>query len=67
MPAGTKVAKAEAAIRKSASSKGMTGRQADAYVYGALNNEHLIRGNKPTKRGLKKALAGNPAPTNIVR
>ena len=55
MPAGTKVAKAEAALRAEARKKGLTGDRADQYVYGALNNDGLKRGNKTTSRGAAKA------------
>ena len=55
MPAGSKVAVAEASLKKSARKKGLTGRRAARYVYGALNNENLMHGNKPTARGMKRA------------
>jgi hypothetical protein len=55
MPAGTKVAKAEQALSKSAVAKGFSGRRKDAYVYGTLNKIGLKQGNKSTKRGLQKA------------
>lgn len=51
MPAGTKVAKAESALKAGARKKGYRGRRADAYVYGALNNMGLMHGNKATRRG----------------
>lgn len=54
MPAGSKVAKAESALKKSAAKKGYKGRRADAYVYGTLNNIGLMHGNKPTKKGASK-------------
>lgn len=52
MPAGTKVADAEAGIRRSGKSKGLKGRHLDSYVYGRLNNMGFMKGNKATKRGL---------------
>ena len=55
MPTGTKVAKAERALKASAKKKGMTGDDADRYVYGALNNAGLKRGNKTTRRGAAPA------------
>lgn len=55
MPAGSKVAKAEAALKKGARKKGMTGDQADKYIYGALNNLGMMHGNKPTAKGRAKA------------
>lgn len=55
MPRGTKVDKAEMALKKSAASEGLKGRQADRYVYGALNNIGLKSGNKTTPRGAQKA------------
>ena len=53
MPAGTKVAKAEAALKRGASKKGV--RDKGAYVFGTLNKMGLMHGNKATARGLKKA------------
>lgn len=55
MPAGTKVAVAEAALKKGAAKKGLTGRRADRYVYGTLNHIGLKSGNKSTARGLAPA------------
>lgn len=55
MPAGTKVAKAEKELKASAEKKGYKGRRADRYVYGALNNMGMKRGNKSTRTGLAKA------------
>ena len=55
MPAGTKAAKAEAALKAEAKKKGMSGDRADRYIYGALNNVGLMRGNKPTRRGASQA------------
>lgn len=54
MPAGTAVAKAESALRSQAREKHFTGRRADRYVYGALNNAGLMRGNKTTRKGARK-------------
>ena len=51
MPAGSKVAKAERALKSAARKKGLTGERADAFVYGTLNNIGLKRGNKTTRRG----------------
>ena len=56
MPAGTKVAKAESILARAAAKKGLTGAEADRYVYGALNHQGLKRGNKTTKRGAAKAI-----------
>lgn len=56
MPAGSKVAKAEAALKAGAKKKGLSGRKAGAYVFGTLNNLGLMHGNQPTKRGLKTAM-----------
>jgi hypothetical protein len=55
MPKGTKVAKAERALKKSAKKHGFKGKRAAAYVYGALNNLGLKKGNKTTRRGKAKA------------
>ena len=55
MPAGSKVAKAEEALKASAKKKGYKGRRAAGYVYGALNNMGMMHGNQPTARGMKPA------------
>jgi len=55
VPAGSKVAVAEENLKASARKKGMKGRRAARYVYGALNNSGLMRGNKPTRRGMAAA------------
>ena len=57
MPAGTKVAKAEKALKAEARKKHLTGERADRYVYGALNNLGLKSGNKTTAKGRAKAKA----------
>lgn len=61
MPAGTKVAKAEAALSAEAGKKGFTGERRDRYVYGGLNNAGMMHGNKPTRKGLAKAGRRSPA------
>ena len=48
MPAGTKVAQVEAKLKKEYGSNNRA-------VYGTLNKAGLMRGNKPTKKGLRKA------------
>lgn len=58
MPRGTKVAKAEAALKKSARARGFSGKRAGAYVYGGLNNLGLKRGPKTTARGMQRARRG---------
>jgi hypothetical protein len=55
MPKGTKVAKAERALKAGARAKGLTGARADRYVYGTLNKIGLKRGSKTTRRGASKA------------
>jgi hypothetical protein len=55
MPAGSKVAKAEIALKSEARKKGLKGERADAYVYGTLNKIGLKRGNKTTARGRSPA------------
>ncbi len=55
MPAGSKVAKAESALKSGAKKKGLHGKRADAYIYGTLNNIGLMHGNKTTARGASKA------------
>lgn len=38
-------------LEAEASKKGMTGKQKDRYVYGAMNNMGAMRGNKETAKG----------------
>lgn len=66
MPAGTKVAKAEAALRAETKKKGFKGRRADQYVYGALNNMGLKHGSKSTRKGLAKMASHPPVTTTAV-
>lgn len=55
MPQGTKVAKAETALKSEAAKKGLRGKRADAYVYGTLNKIGFKSGNKSTDAGLAPA------------
>ena len=55
MPKGTKVAKAERALKAAARKKGLTGARAGRYIYGTLNKIKLMKGNKVTRRGASKA------------
>lgn len=55
MPRGTKVARAETALRKSARKRGLTGKRADRLIYGTLNKIGLLKGNRATRRGRSKA------------
>jgi hypothetical protein len=55
MPKGTKVAKAERALRASARAKGLTGDRLGRYVFGTLNKIGLKKGNKTTPRGRSRA------------
>lgn len=41
----------EAKLRKSAEAAGKSGKAADRYVYGAMNNLGAMRGNKETAKG----------------
>jgi hypothetical protein len=41
----------ESKLKKEASAKGKSGREADHYVYGALNNMGAMHGNKETAKG----------------
>ena len=66
MPAGSKAAKAESALKAEAAKKGMTGRKADMYIYGALNNMGMMHGNKVTKKGARKVHSTAPPATNRV-
>ena len=38
-------------LRKFAAKKGKTGREADRYIYGAMNNMGAMKGNKETAKG----------------
>lgn len=40
-------------LEQEASKKGFTGRRADRYVYGAMNNKGLMKGNKETAKGAR--------------
>lgn len=55
MPRGSKVAKAERALKAGARAKGLTGDRAGAYVYGTLNKIGLKKGSKTTARGRSRA------------
>lgn len=59
-------------LKAEAASKGLTGRQADRYTFGAMNNRGLMRGNVETPKGAAlqakherdvKAGTAAPAPT----
>jgi len=41
----------EKKLKAEATKKGMTGRKADQYVYGAMNDMGAMRGNKETAKG----------------
>jgi len=55
MPKGTKVAKAERALRAAARKKGLTGARAGRYIFGTLNKIGLKKGSKTTARGRSRA------------
>jgi hypothetical protein len=55
MPKGSKVAKAERALKSAAKRKGLTGARAGHYVYGTLNKIGLKKGSKTTRRGKSPA------------
>jgi len=38
-------------LRAEAAAKGYSGKRADAYVYGSMNNMGAMRGNKETAKG----------------
>lgn len=40
-------------LRAEATVKGLTGRHADRYVYGMMNNRGLMRGNQETAKGAR--------------
>lgn len=56
----------EKRLRAEAADKGFTGRHADAYVYGALNNMGAMRGSKETAKG-KRMEAKHVAETQSHR
>lgn len=66
MPAGSKVAKAEAAIMAEARRKGLKGERAQHYIYRALNNAGMMHGNKPTKKGLRSITPNAPPAKRTV-
>jgi len=41
----------EAKLKQKAADKGFSGKRADRYVYGAMNNLGAMRGNKETAKG----------------
>ena len=41
----------EKKLKSEARRKGMSGKRADAYVYGTMNNRGLMRGNRETAAG----------------
>ena len=43
----------EKKLKKEAKAKGKTGKAADKYVYGAMNNMGAMKGNKETAKGRK--------------
>lgn len=43
----------ERKLKQVAASKGYTGRRADNFVYGIMNKEGFMHGNKPTGKKLK--------------
>lgn len=55
MPRGSKVAKAERALKAGAKAKGLSGRRAASYVFGTLNKIGLKKGSRTTKRGRSPA------------
>ena len=55
MPRGSKVSRAETALKKAARRKGLSGARAGRYIYGALNNLGLKKGSKTTRKGAAKA------------
>lgn len=53
----------ESKLKAGAAKAGKTGRAADRYVYGAMNNMGAMRGNKETAKGRameRKHAAKNP-------
>jgi hypothetical protein len=41
----------EDALEQSAAKRGLSGKRADAYVFGTMNNLGAVRGNKETAKG----------------
>lgn len=44
----------EQKLKAEAAKQGLTGRSADHYVYGAMNNNGTMRGNKETAKGARE-------------
>lgn len=51
----------EQKLEHAAAAKGYTGRRADAYVYGTMNNMGAMHGNKVTAKGAAMERAGRAA------
>ena len=49
----------EAKLKSEAAKKGFSGKRADKYVYGAMNNMGAMRGSKETAKGKKMEMKHN--------
>lgn len=47
----------EARLKKAAADKGLTGKRADKYTYGAMNNLGAMKGSKETAKGKRMQTA----------
>lgn len=41
----------ERKLRAEAAKRGLTGKEADSFIYGTMNNMGLMKGSKETKKG----------------
>ena len=67
----------ETRLKAEAASKGFTGRRADRYVYGAMNDLGAMRGNQETAKGarmqakherdVRAGKASNPGPKHAAQ
>jgi len=57
----------ENALRHAASKKGLAGKDADSYVYGAMNNMGAMHGNKETAKGAEMEEKHTAAMRNAMK
>jgi hypothetical protein len=53
MPAGSVAGAAEARLKAQARKKHLKGKRAKSYVYGTMNKQGLMHGNKVTPKGMR--------------
>jgi hypothetical protein len=57
----------EAKLKKTAADKGLSGKRADRYVYGAMNNMGAMHGSKETAKGKRMAKKHATAVSRAVK